>query len=105
MPDTSRIAIVTGGSRGLGRNTVVALARTGVDSIVTYHSNRDEAVTVLRPRPRLPPVTIAIREVSGMIFSVAVRLDHYAYPAQIGCRSLRESCPFLHLPLSAIREL
>jgi NAD(P)-dependent dehydrogenase (short-subunit alcohol dehydrogenase family) len=28
-----KIAIITGGSRGLGRNTVVSLARRGVDSI------------------------------------------------------------------------
>ena len=48
MPETSRIAIVTGGSRGLGRNTVAALARTGVDSIVTYRLNRDEADATVR---------------------------------------------------------
>jgi len=40
---TRRIAIVTGGSRGLGRNTIVNLARRGVDSIFTYHSNEAEA--------------------------------------------------------------
>ena len=39
----SRIAIVTGGSRGLGRNTVLSLAQRGVDSIFTYHSNQAEA--------------------------------------------------------------
>lgn len=38
-----KIALVTGGSRGLGRNTVVSLARRGVDSIFTYHSRKDEA--------------------------------------------------------------
>src|SRR5258708_9385839 len=46
MP-AARIAIVTGGSRGLGRNTVVNLAKRGVDSIFTYHSNRDEANRVV----------------------------------------------------------
>jgi NAD(P)-dependent dehydrogenase (short-subunit alcohol dehydrogenase family) len=39
----SRIALVTGGSRGLGRNTVLSLAQRGVDSIFTYHSNQAEA--------------------------------------------------------------
>ncbi len=48
MPASSRIAIVTGSSRGLGRNTVVALARAGVDSIVTYHSKRGEADATVR---------------------------------------------------------
>ncbi|UPG91652.1 SDR family oxidoreductase [Luteibacter aegosomaticola] len=38
-----RIAIVTGGSRGLGRNTIIHLARRGVDSVFTYHSNEAEA--------------------------------------------------------------
>jgi NAD(P)-dependent dehydrogenase (short-subunit alcohol dehydrogenase family) len=40
---TKQIAIVTGGSRGLGRNTVVHLAKRGVDSLFTYRSNRAEA--------------------------------------------------------------
>ncbi|MBY5644942.1 SDR family NAD(P)-dependent oxidoreductase [Rhizobium leguminosarum] len=44
---TSKVAIVTGGSRGLGRNTVVNLARSGVDVILTYNSNRDEADKVV----------------------------------------------------------
>jgi NAD(P)-dependent dehydrogenase (short-subunit alcohol dehydrogenase family) len=38
-----RIAIVTGGSRGLGRNTALHLARKGVDIILTYRSRRAEA--------------------------------------------------------------
>jgi len=42
----SRIAIVTGGSRGLGRNTVLNLAKRGVDSIFTYRTNREEAEAV-----------------------------------------------------------
>ena len=44
---TTKIAIVTGGSRGLGRDTVLNLARRGVDSIFTYHSNRAEADKVV----------------------------------------------------------
>ena len=44
MADTStRIALVTGSSRGLGRNMAIALARKGVDVIGTYHSNQAEA--------------------------------------------------------------
>jgi NAD(P)-dependent dehydrogenase (short-subunit alcohol dehydrogenase family) len=45
-PSKSRVAIVTGGSRGLGRNTVLNLAKRGVDSIFTYHSNAEEAEKV-----------------------------------------------------------
>ena len=38
-----KIALVTGASRGLGRNTAIALARQGIDVIGTYHSNKAEA--------------------------------------------------------------
>ncbi|WP_091911729.1 SDR family NAD(P)-dependent oxidoreductase [Chitinasiproducens palmae] len=38
-----RIALVTGGSRGIGRNTVLCLAKRGVRSIFTYRANRAAA--------------------------------------------------------------
>jgi NAD(P)-dependent dehydrogenase (short-subunit alcohol dehydrogenase family) len=44
---TKKIAVITGGSRGLGRNTLLNLAKRGVDSIFTYHSNQAEAQTVI----------------------------------------------------------
>ena len=37
------IALVTGASRTLGRNMAIALARSGVNVIGTYHSNKAEA--------------------------------------------------------------
>ena len=45
---TKRTAIITGGSRGMGRNTAVNLARRGVDVIFTYHSNQTEAESLIR---------------------------------------------------------
>jgi NAD(P)-dependent dehydrogenase (short-subunit alcohol dehydrogenase family) len=44
---TQRVALITGGSRGLGRNTAESLARKGVDVVITYHSRVDEASTVV----------------------------------------------------------
>jgi NAD(P)-dependent dehydrogenase (short-subunit alcohol dehydrogenase family) len=44
---TAPIALVTGGSRGLGKNMALSLARRGVDVILTYHSNRAEAANVV----------------------------------------------------------
>ena len=47
MSMPARIAVVTGGSRGLGRSTVLGLGRRGVRSIFTYHSKRAEADKVV----------------------------------------------------------
>jgi NAD(P)-dependent dehydrogenase (short-subunit alcohol dehydrogenase family) len=39
----SKIAIITGGSRGLGQNAALHLAAKGVDIILTYHSKKSDA--------------------------------------------------------------
>lgn len=44
---TRKIALVTGGSRGLGRNTALRLAAHGVDVVLTYRTRRDEADAVV----------------------------------------------------------
>jgi NAD(P)-dependent dehydrogenase (short-subunit alcohol dehydrogenase family) len=47
MTSPSKIAMITGGSRGIGRNTVLTLAERGVDTIFTYISNTAEADKVV----------------------------------------------------------
>lgn len=47
MSTKSKIAVVTGGSRGLGRNMSIALAKKGIDVVLTYNSNKDVADTVV----------------------------------------------------------
>ncbi|MEL6717570.1 MAG: SDR family oxidoreductase [Bacteroidota bacterium] len=42
-----KIALITGGSRGLGRDMVLRLAEKGIDSIFTYHSNEAAAKEVV----------------------------------------------------------
>ena len=44
---TNKIAIITGGSRGLGRNTALHLARRGVDVIFTYRANQKAAESLI----------------------------------------------------------
>jgi NAD(P)-dependent dehydrogenase (short-subunit alcohol dehydrogenase family) len=44
----SKIAIVTGGSRGIGRDAVLRLAKRGVRSIFTFNANRTEADRVVK---------------------------------------------------------
>lgn len=63
MKDTTKIALVTGSSRGLGKNTALALAKKGVGVIVTYHSSEAEANSVVS----------AIAEIGGQ--AVALQLD------------------------------
>jgi NAD(P)-dependent dehydrogenase (short-subunit alcohol dehydrogenase family) len=60
-----RIAIVTGGSRGLGRNTVVSLAGRGVDVILTYHSNKAEAEGAVAEIEALGAKAVAIQLDTG----------------------------------------
>lgn len=45
---TNKIALVTGGSRGLGKNMALAIATKGIDVILTYHSKKDEAEAVVK---------------------------------------------------------
>ena len=42
MP-TSKIALVTGGSRGLGKDMAISLAEKGIDVILTYRNKEEEA--------------------------------------------------------------
>ncbi len=47
MPEQTRVAVVTGGGRGLGRATVLALAARGTHAILTYNANREAAEKVV----------------------------------------------------------
>ena len=47
MDAKNRMALVTGGSRGLGKNMSLALAKKGIDIILTYNSNKEAAGRVV----------------------------------------------------------
>jgi NAD(P)-dependent dehydrogenase (short-subunit alcohol dehydrogenase family) len=64
-----KVAIVTGGSRGLGRSMVVHLAQRGVDSIFTYNSNRAEAEKVTAAVSEVGAKAIALQLDSGNVSS------------------------------------
>jgi NAD(P)-dependent dehydrogenase (short-subunit alcohol dehydrogenase family) len=63
----SRIAIVTGGSRGLGRSTVLGLAKRGIHSIFTYNSNHAEAEKVAALVRDLGAKAIALQLDTGKV--------------------------------------
>ena len=44
---TQKIALVTGGSRGLGKDMTLALAAKGTDIVLTYNSKQAEAELLL----------------------------------------------------------
>jgi NAD(P)-dependent dehydrogenase (short-subunit alcohol dehydrogenase family) len=44
---TNKIALITGGSRGLGKNMAIRLAEKGHDVIITYNSNKEAADEVV----------------------------------------------------------
>jgi NAD(P)-dependent dehydrogenase (short-subunit alcohol dehydrogenase family) len=56
-----KIALVTGSSRGLGRNTALTLAKKGVDVVVTYNSSGDEAAKVVAEIESLGAKAIALQ--------------------------------------------
>ena len=47
MSTKNKVALLTGGSRGLGKNMSIALAKKGIDIVLTYNSNRAEADKVV----------------------------------------------------------
>jgi NAD(P)-dependent dehydrogenase (short-subunit alcohol dehydrogenase family) len=67
VSSNAKIAIVTGGSRGLGRNTVLNLAQRGVNSIFTYNSNRAEADKVVSAVSEAGAKAIALQLDTGTV--------------------------------------
>ncbi|AZN35504.1 SDR family NAD(P)-dependent oxidoreductase [Iodobacter ciconiae] len=61
----TKIALITGASRGLGKNTALQLAASGVDIILTYHSRTDEAATVVAQIEALGRKAVALQLDAG----------------------------------------
>ena len=55
----TKLALITGGSRGLGRNTVIAVAQGGADVIITYRPQKQSALDVVRETERLGRKVVA----------------------------------------------
>ena len=79
-----KIAIVTGGSRGLGRNTVLNLAARGVDSILTYNTNRAEADNVVAAVREAGSKAVALQFDAGNISA----LDSFVQEVKKALRTL-----------------
>ena len=47
MKSTTKIALVTGGSRGLGKDMALRLAEKGLGVVITYNIKKEDAEAVL----------------------------------------------------------
>jgi NAD(P)-dependent dehydrogenase (short-subunit alcohol dehydrogenase family) len=61
----TRIALITGASRGLGRNTALSIARRGGDVILTYQSRVEDAQAVVAEIQAMGRKAVAFRLDSG----------------------------------------
>jgi NAD(P)-dependent dehydrogenase (short-subunit alcohol dehydrogenase family) len=61
----SKITLVTGGSRGLGRNTALSIARQGGDVVITYRSRAAEAEAVVAEIVTLGRKAVALQLDTG----------------------------------------
>jgi NAD(P)-dependent dehydrogenase (short-subunit alcohol dehydrogenase family) len=75
---TTPIALITGGSRGLGRDMALKLAAQGTDVILTYRSRREEATAVVAA------IEAAGRRAVALQLDVADSASFDGFVAQIG---------------------
>ena len=65
----NKIALVTGGSRGLGKNMALSLAKKGLNVVLTYNSKKEEAQEVVSEIEKLGQKAVALQlnvsDVSG----------------------------------------
>jgi len=57
---STKIALVTGGSRGLGKDMALNIARKGIDVIITYRSKKEEADEVVKSIEAMGQQSIAL---------------------------------------------
>ncbi|MEV4623110.1 SDR family oxidoreductase [Asanoa sp. NPDC049573] len=65
-----RIAVITGGNRGIGRSAALHLARAGVGVILTYRTHPEEAAEVVKEITDLGSEAVALELDAGVVGSL-----------------------------------
>jgi NAD(P)-dependent dehydrogenase (short-subunit alcohol dehydrogenase family) len=76
----TRIALITGGNRGIGRSTALQLTRDGVDVIVTYRSHAEEAEQVAAEIEALGRKAAALQPDGGSIVNISTGQTRFYTP-------------------------
>ncbi|WP_338792788.1 SDR family oxidoreductase [Bernardetia sp. MNP-M8] len=61
MENQTKIAVVTGGSRGLGKDMAINIAKKGIDVILTYNNNKEEAQKVVKQIEEIGQKAVALQ--------------------------------------------
>src|SRR6188474_1794 len=61
MAVPTKIALVTGGSRGLGKDMATSIAKKGIDVIITYRTNEADAADTVQEIKNIGRQAVAIR--------------------------------------------
>ncbi|MGN6509418.1 MAG: SDR family NAD(P)-dependent oxidoreductase [Chitinophaga sp.] len=69
MSQSSKIALVTGGSRGLGKDMAVNIAKKGLDVVITYNSNQAAAQQTVNEIEQLGRKALALQLDTGDVKS------------------------------------
>lgn len=79
-----KIALVTGSSRGLGKNAALAIAKKGIDVIITYRSKKEEAAAVVAEIEAVGQKAVAlsldtgnVKSFSGFAASLSAALQQH----------------------------
>lgn len=77
-----KVALVTGGNRGIGKDIAFALARAGIDVVITYRSHEQQALSVVEDIRRIGRRSAALRLDLGQVADLDGFID--------ACRGLLE---------------